>query len=120
MLANNRGVSADEFAEWLYALITATSGTRRDPAVWRHHWPPPLKVPDWLQAAELTNQTSEPVPEEFVCPISRCVITLPALVPSSGLTYDHAYITRWLQEQVRDRTRATSYITHAVRHHAHS
>ena len=55
------------------------------------------------------DQDDDTVPARFVCPISKCVMTLPTLVCGSGLTYDYDGISRWVRV---DRVALGTYPSH--------
>jgi hypothetical protein len=109
LLGMRRGVSADEFIHRLKALLFAEPTPERG-----QHWPPALDVPAWLSAEDATaaeadgdgerdgDDDDDKVPARFVCPISKCVMTLPTLVCGSGLTYDYDGISRWVRERHSD------------------
>ena len=54
------------------------------------HWPGPIVLPGDFDDAD--------APDALVCPITQCLMTEPALVVSSGRTYERAAIVRWIQQ----------------------
>ena len=64
-----------------------THAQRTMPSV---HWPGPIVLPGDFDDAD--------APDALVCPITQCLMTEPALVVSSGRTYERAAIVRWIQQ----------------------
>ena len=58
-------------------------------------WPAPLIIPPAIAA-------DANAPDALVCPITQCLMTEPALVTSSGRTYDRGAISRWIAEHGTD------------------
>ena len=54
------------------------------------HWPGPIVLPRDFDDAD--------APDALVCPITQCLMTEPALVVSSGRTYERAAIVRWIHQ----------------------
>ena len=54
------------------------------------HWPGPIVLPGDFDDTD--------APDALVCPITQCVMTEPALVVSSGRTYERAAIVRWIHQ----------------------
>ena len=69
-----------------YTYITATMPTV--------HWPGPIVLPPDFDDAG--------APDPLLCPITQCLMTEPALVVSSGRTYERAAIVRWISEHGTD------------------
>ena len=58
------------------------------------HWPGPIVLPPDFDDAG--------APDPLLCPITQCLMTEPALVVSSGRTYERAAIVRWISEHGTD------------------
>ena len=59
------------------------------------NWPKPLKIPEELESNNISSQ--------FLCPISQCIMSLPAITPY-GITYDYESICNWLKSKDTDPT----------------
>lgn len=65
--------------------------------------PPALAPPANLQPLELPDEIDgDEAPEHFKCAISRSLMLAPAFVASSGFSYDHSFITQWVQQHGTD------------------
>ena len=58
------------------------------------HWPGPFVIPQGLDESG--------APDALVCPITQCLMTEPALLTSSGRTYERSAIARWIREHGTD------------------
>lgn len=54
------------------------------------HWPAPVAVPPELEDGD--------APDWLLCPITQCLMTEPAIVTSSGRTYERSAVSRWVTE----------------------
>ena len=57
-------------------------------------WPNPVILPDGLDDAD--------APDALVCPITQELMTEPALVVTSGRTYQRGALLRWVREHGTD------------------
>ncbi|KAJ1470679.1 hypothetical protein T484DRAFT_1562877, partial [Baffinella frigidus] len=58
------------------------------------HWPPPLAVPPGLD--------EEDAPDAFLCPITQTLMRTPALVTSTGRTFERSAFEQWIRERGTD------------------
>ena len=56
-------------------------------------WPEPLKIPENLNADEISKY--------FICPITNCIMTQPAITPY-GITYEYGALMKWLETKQID------------------
>ena len=96
-------------AAYLYAAlggVTVARGTSRGRMNSRRKWPSRIDLPDE------DTFTATP-PDALICPITRCLMSQPAVCVTTGRTYELSALLRWIAERGVDPLDRESSVTAA-------